>query len=219
MDKIKLSGTFIGSCKYKAVLFLFLTAIVFLLTGSITYQQENNKMALIIVDVQMFYFPGGSTPLMNPEEASLNAGKILDTFRKNNMTVVHVRHNARTGAEIHPNVYPLDNEKVITKNEANSFSGTDLLDFLKEKEITSVVICGMMTHMCVEATTRAAHDLGFECTLIQDACTTRDLTYNDKIIKAEYVHFSTLSTLSRTYAKIIDAETWINNFRFEEIFE
>jgi nicotinamidase-related amidase len=186
--------------------------VILTLPSSVLSHQEEGKMALLIIDIQQFYFPDGSSPLVNPEEASLNAGKILNLFREKELPIIHIRHNARSGADIHPNVAPRMGEKVISKNEANSFNGTELVDYLRENNITNLVICGMMTHMCVEATTRAAYDLGFECTVIQDACTTKDLKYGDAIVKAQDVHLSTLSTLSGTYATVIDAETWIKKF-------
>jgi len=67
----------------------------------------------------------------------------------------------------------------------------------------------MQTHMCVEAATRAAYDLGFKCILIEDACATRDLKFKEKIVKAEDVHFSTLSALNRTYAVVITTEEFL----------
>ncbi len=165
-------------------------------------QLDKKSTALLIIDIQYFYFPGGSLPLFEPEKASKNASGILKLFREKEMMVIHVRHNARSGADIYPDVQPLDEEKVISKNEANSFIGTDLLDYLKENEIKSLVIVGMQTHMCVEAATRAAYDLGFKCTVVGDACSTRDLKFGDTVVPAEAVHNSTLSSLSGYYAKV-----------------
>jgi len=192
---------------------ILIAFIILLTTNSKLCGQEKGEMALLIIDIQQFYFPGGSSPLLNPEEASSNASKILNIFREKEMPIIHIRHNARSGADIHTNVTPRTAEKVISKNEANSFNSTELFDYLKENDITTLVICGMMTHMCVEATTRAAYDLGFECTVIQDACTTKDLKYGNAIVKAKDVHLSTLSTLSGTYATIIDTDTWIKNIK------
>jgi nicotinamidase-related amidase len=170
-------------------------------------QQEKpfpaDKTALLLIDIQMFYFPGGRGALVNPEEASLQAKKILEAFRENKMLVIHVKHQSKTEGDIHPNVMPMEGEKVITKTEASCFVGTDLLYYLKEKGITHLVIAGMMTHMCVEAATRAAHDLGFDCTVISDACATRDLKYGEEVIPAKEVHLSTLATLKGTYANIM----------------
>jgi nicotinamidase-related amidase len=163
----------------------------------------------LIIDVQDFYFPGGSVPLVNPEPASLNAKKILKKFREKSLMVIHVRHNAKSGAGIHANVKPVKGEKVISKNYANSFKDTDLLEYLNKHQMKRLVIVGMQTHMCVEAATRAGGDLGFECILVHDACATRALKFQEKLISAEDVHYSTLSTLSRTYAKVIDTKTFL----------
>lgn len=124
------------------------------------------------------------------------------------MLIIHIRHNAKNGAEIHEDVNPLPGEKVISKDEVNSFKNTDLLEFLNIYKIKNLVICGMQTHMCVEAAARAGSDYGFKCTLIYDACATKDLKFGDKIIKAEDVHYSTIATL-KAYADVIDLETFL----------
>ncbi len=173
---------------------------------------EGSQTALLLIDIQYFYFPGAKQPLLNPEEASLNAQKLLIHFRNTDQLVIHVRHNSKTGGEIHKNVAPLKNEKVISKKNVNSFKETDLLNYLKENEIKKLVICGMMTHMCVEAAVRAASDYGFEVTLIQDACTTRALEFNGRDISAEAVHNSTLVSLSGYYAKITDTASFLKDF-------
>ena len=67
----------------------------------------------------------------------------------------------------------------------------------------------MQTHMCLEAATRSAHDLGFECVVIGDACATRDLKYGDRTVPAADVHASTLATLDGTYAKVVDTEIFL----------
>jgi nicotinamidase-related amidase len=91
----------------------------------------------------------------------------------------------------------------------NCFLGTDLLDFLKTNKIDTLVICGMQTHMCVEAATRAASDYGFKCILIHDACATKDLKFGEKTIKAEDVHYSTLSTL-KNYALVESTKEYLS---------
>jgi nicotinamidase-related amidase len=137
----------------------------------------------------------------------------LENFRNKNFPVIHVQHIATkpgatfflpdtTGAEIHKNVQPTDAEKVILKHFPNSFRETELLSHLKEKEITDLVICGMMTHMCIDTTTRAAKDFGYDSTLIGDACATRDLEINGEKVKAADVHNAFLAALNSTYATI-----------------
>lgn len=166
--------------------------------------------ALIIIDIQNFYFPGGALPLNNPEEAAKNAQKLLLMFREKGKVVIHVKHNAKTGSEIHKLVEPIEGEKVISKDMVNSFVGTDLLEYLKNNKIENLILCGMQTHMCLEAATRAASDYGFNCTVVEDACSTRDLKYNTISVSANDVHFSTLSTLKDTYAKIVKTQDFLN---------
>lgn len=192
------------------IMCVFFFAIVPRMNSASTVDENATKTALLLIDIQYFYFPGGRLPLMNPEEASLNARKILIRFREKNDLVVHVRHNTQTGGEIHKNVAPLETEKIISKNSVNSFKDTDLLDYLKENKVKRLVICGMMTNMCVEAAVRAASDYGLEVIVVHDACTTRSLKFKDKDISADAVHCSTLASLSGYYAKVIDTKTFLN---------
>jgi len=199
----------------KRIIFTFILIISGILLSNTLNAQEQMmpKTALIIIDIQDFYFPGGMLPLNEPEEAALKAQKTLDAFREKDLTVIHVKHNATSGAEIHALVKPDDGEKIITKDKANAFVGTDLLDYLQENKIEHLVLCGMQTHMCLEAATRAASDYGFNCTVIEDACTTRDLKFGDEIIKAKDVHYSTLSTLNGTYATIKTTKQFLDELK------
>jgi nicotinamidase-related amidase len=170
------------------------------------------KTALLIVDIQNFYFPGDGPGLVNAEQASLNAKEILKTFRDKDQLVIHVRHKSKKGFEINKNVEPLSNEKVITKEEVNSFQKTDLLEYLKANNITRLVIIGMQTQMCLEAAVRAGYDFGFECIVIQDACATRDIKFEGKTVKAEDVQTTILATITDGgYGKVIDLKAFKEN--------
>ncbi len=151
-------------------------------------------------------------PLVGPEAASGNAAKILEKFRAEGRLVIHVGHNARNGTGFHASVAPIDGEKVFFKDEVSAFNGTDLLSHLKERKVQRLVIAGMQTHMCVEAAVRAAYDLGFECILVEDACATRNLKYKGRETAAADVHASTLATLDRNYATVVDTETFLASF-------
>ncbi len=168
------------------------------------------KSALLLIDIQDFYFPGGKLPLVEPEKAAQNAAKLLDWFRKEKFLVIHVRHNSESGGTINDIVKPLPGEKIFSKDAVNCFVGTNLLDYLKSNKIDTLVICGMQTHMCVEAATRAASDYGFKCILIHDACATKDLKYGDRLIKAEDVHYSTLATL-KNYATVESTQEFLKD--------
>ncbi|MHB9142134.1 MAG: cysteine hydrolase family protein [Paludibacter sp.] len=189
----------------KKTVSLVFILILFLHPAYSQAKNDGSKTALLIVDIQDFYFPGDGPGLVNAEGAALKAKEILEIFREKKQSVVHVRHKASRGFEINKNVEPLSTEKVITKTEVNSFKGTDLLEYLKKNDISRLIIIGMQTQMCVEAAVRAGHDLGFECVLIQDACATRDLKFADKVVKAEDVQTGTLATfIDGGYAKVID---------------
>ena len=130
---------------------LSIITMVFVFQYSAYSQQkaDNINTALLIVDIQNFYFPGDSPGLVNAVPASLKAKEILQIFRDKKQLVVHVRHKAEKGFEIHKNVETILNEKVINKEEVNSFQKTDLLEYLRSNKINRLVIIGMQTQMCV----------------------------------------------------------------------
>ena len=192
----------------RAISILFSISILFT-GGWIFPEEEPGGRALLIIDIQDFYFKG-SRPLDHPERASANAAMILKHFRESGQLVVHIRHRSSSLAEIHHSVTPQEGEKVITKEQVNAFKDTDLLEFLKNSGIERLVICGMMTHMCVEAAVRGASDFGFQTTVIGDACTTRDLQFGGRTIKAADVHFSTLASLDRYYGRVLNTDEFIS---------
>ena len=146
--------------------------------------------------------------LVEPEKAAQNAALVLNHFRKNNALVIHVKHKVKSGGDIYKTVTPFENEKVVTKSEVSCFNGTDLDEFLQSKGITQVILVGMQTHMCLEGGTRAAYDLGYKCTVIHDACATRDLKFGETTVKAADVQASTLATL-KSYARVIDLKEYL----------
>ena len=173
--------------------------------------------ALVLVDIQNDYFPGGKMELAGSTEAGLQARKVLSFFREKAMPVVHVQHISRRpgatffipdteGVKIHENVQPLTSEIIIQKSYPNSFRETVLLEHLREKGVKHLVIAGMMTHMCIDATTRAAFDYGFRCTVVHDGCATRALPFQDKVVPADQVHMAFLSALNGLYAGVVSAE-------------
>lgn len=196
--------------KFRIILLLFFAfSVVF---NSFSQEMKRENTALILVDIQMFYFPGGMAELKNPVQASERAKDLLQFFREKNMMVVHVKHKVNKEGDFHANVAPVEGEKVIEKTTPSSFYGTNLDAILKENNIENVVVIGMQTHMCLEATARAAHDLDYNCIVAEDACTTRDLVFEDYTVNAKDVHYSTLATLNRTYAKVLTVEGFITEY-------
>jgi nicotinamidase-related amidase len=178
------------------------------------------EAGLILVDIQNDYFPGGRMELVGMTTACENSRTLLEVFRKNQWPTFHMQHisiNAgatfflpdTVGAEIHNSVRPRSGDVVIQKHYPNSFRETVLLDAIKNAGVQQVVICGAMSHMCIDATTRAAADLGFRCTLIHDGCATRELEFSGNTIPAEEVHGSFMAALGAAYAKVISLNEFI----------
>lgn len=211
------------SRRFPAKTMTIITTFCLLVTFGFSQPQqvkENMKTALIIIDIQNDYFEKGTMTLVDSEKASENARLVLDRFRAVKLPIIHIQHIATSssatfflpntvGAEIHQNVKPLEHEKVIVKHYPNSFRETELLDYLKTNNITDLVICGMMTHMCIDATTRAAKDFGFNCILLGDACATKKLELNGQSVKAEEVQISFLAALNGSYARVKQTKQYL----------
>lgn len=176
------------------------------------------KQALVLVDIQNDYFPGGRMELVGSEAAGMKAAKLLQRFRDNGLPVFHVQHFSvqpgatfflpeTEGVQIHQCVKPLAAEPVVKKNFPNSFRNTELQGKLVEQGITRLVFCGMMSHMCIDTTVRAAFDLGFSCILAQDACATRDLSFGNRILPAADVHAAFMAALGMVFATVVDVDS------------
>ncbi len=179
------------------------------------------KSALLIIDVQNDYLPNGNMELVNSVQAVDNITHLIKLFREEKKDIIYIKHlNVRPGAtffvpntsgcEIVEQIKPNHEDAIVEKNYPNSFRNTKLSEVLKSKQIEKLVICGMMTQMCVDATTRAANDLDYTITLVQDACATRDLVLFGETIKAEYVQKSFIAALNGLYAEVVNT----NDFKF-----
>ncbi len=173
------------------------------------------KQALLLIDIQNIYFTEGEYLLYQPEAAALQAKKVLDFFRQRKLPVIHVKHDFKTDTdqkskdflnEINKFVEPELNEKIVSKQYPNAFLHTDLCEYLHNEKITHIVIAGMMSHMCVDTTVRACQDYGFIVTVIDDACTTKALYWNDTKLSAEVVHKAYMAGLNGTFAKVIQTK-------------
>ncbi len=170
--------------------------------------------ALIVVDIQNDYFPGGAHPLEGPEEAAGQARHLLDAFRGAGEPVVHLQHvwdepdaafmrpgtagrrdpsarRARRGRAGPPEGPP---ERLPRHRRSRST--------LRGLGVDAVVVCGMMTSMCVDATVRAAVDLGFDASVAHDACATCDLGFGGRTVPAADVHTAFLAALADGYARV-----------------
>ncbi|MDN2665898.1 cysteine hydrolase family protein [Vibrio sp. 14N.309.X.WAT.E.F5] len=175
--------------------------------------------ALLLIDFQNDYFPsyeGAKWALSKTEKAAEKGAQLLSAFRDKQFPVVHVRHEFPTndapfflpesdGAQIHSSVTPLEGEPVIVKHQINSFRDTELNKVLKEQGVEKLIIVGAMSHMCIDAVTRAATDLGYECHVAHDACTTLDMEFNGVTVPAAHVHAAFMAALSFGYCNVATA--------------
>ena len=175
-----------------------------------------NKRALLVVDVQNDYFPGGKWTLVGMESAADNVARLIVAARAGGHPVFHVQHVMEkadapffapntSGAEIHAKAKPAPHEALVVKHKVNAFLGTDLKALLERAGVTDLVVCGAMSHMCVDAATRAAADFGFNVILAHDACATRDLAFGGTTVPAAEVHASFMAALG-SYAKVVATE-------------
>ena len=179
------------------------------------------KKALIVIDLQNDYFPGGKMQLDNTQEVLENTNKLIKYAREQEYKIYFIQHIAKKedapffvrntqGVKLY-NKLDLQNDLVIIKNYPNSFRETNLHEELLKHNIQDLLICGAMTHMCIDTTTRAAFDLGYKCTLVSDCCATKELKFQEKTIKSEDVQNSCLAALNGTFCDIFDTKELILN--------
>jgi len=185
------------------------------------------KTALIIVDMQNDYFPGGKWKLTNIETAAEKTSLILNHFRENSLPIIHVRHESlfpgapfftpgSEGAEIHKSLKPLDGEFEVLKHTPNGFKDTKLQNLLQSQGITNLVMAGAMSHMCIDAIIRASADLGYKNIVLHDACATCDLEFDGTTIPASLVHASFMAAAAFAYAEVIKTESLLARSELED---
>lgn len=175
------------------------------------------RTVLLLVDIQREYFAGGAVPLEGAAEAAGQAVKLLTHARYNHVRAIFVQHLSlkegatsfvpgSAGVSLYASIRPLPGETIIRKHHPNAFRDTNLLSVLALDEVSRLIICGMMTHMCIDATVRAAHDNGFDCVVAADACATHDLTFGGETVSAAVVQRAFLAALDGTFAKVMRAD-------------
>jgi len=173
--------------------------------------------ALIIIDVQNEYFEKGRVTLPNAESAALMAKELLAWARDNQLAIIHMQHLSASpegpvflpdtwNVEINSSVQPLEGEIVIEKLYPSSFQGTALQEMLDDRDIETLIVCGFMTHMCVESTVRDAFHRGYEVIVDNDACATRDLPAAGvgAPIPHDVIHKSSLASLNDLFAHAVE---------------
>lgn len=174
------------------------------------------QSALLLIDIQNDYFPsfdGSKMPLPDMDAATRNAADLLSAARAAGIKVIHVKHimasdaapffhPGTSGADLHDSVAPVVGEVVVKKARPNSFVGTELEQTLRDERIERLFICGAMSQMCVDATVRAAVDLGFTVTVAHDACAAANIKHEEVSVSSDMVHASIMAPLASSYADV-----------------
>ena len=174
------------------------------------------ETALILVDMQL----GLDDPwygIRNNPLAEANAQRLLTHWRGAGRPVVHIQHLStnpesplypgKPGVAHKPQVAPSAGEPVIQKQVNSAFIGTDLEQWLRDRDITRVVIAGLTTNHCVETTTRMSGNLGFDTYLAQDACAAHHLVAPDgTIYSADMVHAMSVANLASEFATVLTVD-------------
>ncbi|WP_311224278.1 MULTISPECIES: cysteine hydrolase family protein [unclassified Acidovorax] len=178
-----------------------------------------NKRALIVVDLQNEYLATGKLPLVGIDTALANAARVVAAARAKGELVIHVRHEmaqadapvfvpGSAGVQIISIVAAADDESVVLKNYPNSFRDTNLKQLLDAQGVKELVVIGAMSHMCIEATSRAAADFGYPVTVVHDACATMDLEFEGTTVPAAQVHAAAMAALAFGYAAITTTDAY-----------
>lgn len=178
------------------------------------------KTALLLIEIQNDYFPNGRMPIEKSTYVAAKAKQLLQAYRAREWPVIHIQHISTRpndtyflpctkGSEFHPDFQPLKNEAIVKKHYPNSFRDTNLIAVINKLQVNHVSICGMMTHHAIDATTKAAYDNGLLCTVLHDACATKDLHVNDTIIPAQNVQSAFLAALEPIYSSVLSTDAFL----------
>ena len=176
-----------------------------------------NNASLIIIDAQKEYL-SGPLALSGMDEAVKNIAKMLEAARKAGRPIIHVRHLGTVGGmfdpqgprgEFIPGLEPQGDEIIIEKRMPNAFKNTSLHETLQKHGHLDLIVCGFMSHSSVSTTVRRAKDYGYRCTLIEDACATRDLPFKDGVIPAAQIQQSEMAIMADNFACVAPTSSLI----------
>jgi len=175
----------------------------------------------MVIDIQNDYFPGGAMALHHVQRASEQARIAMEYARSQNYPCIIVQHIAQdsdatffrpntNGVAIHPDFTPKHGDIHVVKHHPNALRDTDLAHHLHQLQAEELIIVGMMTHMCVDTTTRAAADSGYHVTLLSDATATRALTFAGQEVSADSVQIAYLAALQGSFADVVTTHQWLS---------
>lgn len=140
-------------------------------------------MVLLVVDAQNLIT---NKELYNFDMFVSNVKKLIKAARENHIEVVYVRHDDGTdreltkgtdGFEIYAEFEPDKDEKIFDKTVNSPFRDTGLLEYLMEKQIRQIVVVGLQTDYCIDATVKCGFEHGFDVIVPEGTNSTFDNQY------------------------------------------
>ncbi len=177
------------------------------------------KRAVLVIDVQNAYF-SGMLKVTHPLGSLENILMVMDKAEAAGLPVVVIQHASSTMAafqkgskawELHPDIARRKRDVLIEKAWPGSFTGTSLDAWLRERGIETIVICGYMTQMCCDTTSRQAAHLGFSVEFLSNATGTLAISNTAGAVTAEELHRSILVTQAMRFSKVLTADDWIKS--------
>jgi isochorismate hydrolase len=169
------------------------------------------ESALLVIDMQQYFLDVSSHAFIPSSKAILpNVKDLVESYSDANLPIIFTKHSLAADedpgimgrwwgdtlreedplSEIDGDLEPVEGEVVVRKTRYNAFFGTELDKILKDKGVNSVVISGLMTHLCCETTAREAFIRDYEVYFLVDATATQ----------TEELHLSSIRTLSHGFA-------------------
>src|SRR2546425_11430507 len=173
---------------------------------------------LLVVDVQNGMDVYAERYNRNNPGLEKNIARLQDAWRKTGRPIIHVQHLStapnsplgpgQPGVEIKDEVRPIAGEPVVQKSVSSAFIGTTLEADLRRRGITTLIVVGMQTNMCVSTTARMAGNLGFNTYVVSDATATFDNTGPDgRRYASELLHDVALADLNGEFSTVVDTKT------------
>ena len=144
------------------------------------------KKALLLIDLQNDYFPGGKFPLWNADVTLSNIEQAIEAAKVKNIPIIHIQHIANSGmgiapffnqgtdgAKIHSRILEAaPDAPIVLKEFADSFVKTNLEEILTGLGVDELLVCGMMTQNCVTHTAISKSAEKYKVSILPDCCTT-----------------------------------------------
>ena len=167
------------------------------------------KTVALVVDVQ----EGIVSDSLYNKDVFLNTLKeSIDYLRIREIEIIYIRHQdeigdaleyGKPGWEIYHEVKPLSNEKIFDKERNSAFRNTELKEYLNTKEVDTIILMGLQTDYCMDATCKVAFEYGYTVYVVENTNTTEDNIYmNGKTT----VEFYNQHMWPKRYATIISLE-------------